>query len=78
MRQIAPRYEVDVTPILQGPVGNPPTPKGDETEKYLDLRNGATPGATYRIKKKASHGSNRRLVPKRAYAIGIEAERSRP
>ena len=33
MRQIAPRYEVDVTPMLQGPVGNPPTPKVDETRE---------------------------------------------
>ena len=33
MRQIAPRYEVDVTLMPQGPVGNPPTPKGDETRE---------------------------------------------
>ena len=33
MRQIAPRNEVDVTPMLQGPVGNPPSPKGDKTRK---------------------------------------------
>lgn len=33
MRQIAPRYEVDVTPMPQGSVGNPPTPKGDEIRK---------------------------------------------
>lgn len=33
MRQIAPRYEVDVTPMLQGPVGNPPPHKGDEPRK---------------------------------------------
>ena len=33
MRQIAPRYEVDVTPMPQGPVGNPPSTKGDETRE---------------------------------------------
>ena len=33
MRQIAPRCEVDVTPMPQGSVGNPPTPKGDETRE---------------------------------------------
>ena len=33
MRQIAPRYEVDVTPMPQGPVGNLPSSKGDETRK---------------------------------------------
>lgn len=31
MRQIAPRYEVDVTPMPQGSVGNLPSPKEDET-----------------------------------------------
>ena len=31
MRQITPRCEVNVTPMLQGPVGNLPSPKGDET-----------------------------------------------
>ena len=33
MRQIAPRYEVDLTPMPQGPVGNSPTPKEDETRE---------------------------------------------
>ncbi len=33
MRQITPRCEVNVTPMLQGPVGNLPSPKGDETRE---------------------------------------------
>ena len=78
MRQIAPRYEVDVTPMLQGLVGNPPTHKGDETRKSTLTCEMAPHPERHTAQKRASDGSNWRLVPKLAYAIVIEAEWSRP
>ena len=78
MRQIAPRYEVDVTPMPQGSVGNSSTPKEDETrENTLTCETSPHP-ERHTAQKRASDGSNWRLVPKLAYAIVIEAERSRP
>lgn len=77
-KEIAPRYEVDVTPMPQGSVGNLPSPKEDETwENTLTCETSPHP-ERHTAQKRAGDGSNWRLVPKLAYAIVIEAEWSRP